>query len=134
MRCALLQHRALAPQVNEVEADQGPVRSLRNGFRQQQARVVEPLQPVNEHRAIRIVEDIAPHFDEAVWVDSNQVPIEGRVMEIPECDPVRYGRHAQRIRAWNNMRGLEQLVALEPAHSAMVLVRSDDSLPKLGLL
>jgi hypothetical protein len=95
---------------------------------------VEALKAVNEHWAVRVVEHILPHLHDTVRRDPDEVPVEGSMMEIAEREAVWNGWHSARVRVRHNVRGFEQLVAPEPTHRAVMLVRAHYPLAKLGLM
>ena len=54
-----------------------------------QARTMESLKPVNQHRAILLVADVLAHVNDVVGGDSDQVRVKCRVMEIAKRQAVR---------------------------------------------
>ena len=45
---------------------------------------MESLEPVDQHRAVGVVEDVAAHLDDTVRPDADQVPVERRVVELAQ--------------------------------------------------
>ncbi|MBI3403255.1 MAG: cupin domain-containing protein [Acidobacteria bacterium] len=113
---------------------QSSIRLPRISTRREQSCAVESLKTMNQHRAVRLIEHVLPHFDNGVGRDSNEVPIEGGMMKLAQREAVGNGRHAERIRIRHDMRGLEQFVAFEPAHRTVMLIGANDALAKLRLI
>ena len=86
---------------------------------------MEPLEAVNQHRAVGVVENVLTNFDDAVGSDADQVLVEGRVMEPAQSNAVRHGRLAERVGVGQDVRGLDQLHALETTDRAVMLVGAD---------
>jgi hypothetical protein len=89
---------------------------------------------VNEHRAVRVLENVSSDFDDTVRVDPDQASVERRMMEIAECDSVADGRSPERIRVGHDMGGLKQFIALQPADGTVVLVRPHHPFPEVRLM
>jgi hypothetical protein len=54
-----------------------------------QLREVKPLKAMNQHRAVRLFQDIPAYFDDVVRPDPNQIGVERGVMESAEGDAIR---------------------------------------------
>jgi len=68
---------------------------------------MNPLEPVQEHRTIPFSEDVAAHFENAVWTDPDQIVVEGGVMELAQREAVRDDRFASRMGVGKDVRGVE---------------------------
>ena len=55
------------------------------------ARPVETLEAVQQHRAIMLIKDVTADLDDAVRADSNEVLVVGGVVKLAEREPVRDG-------------------------------------------
>lgn len=95
---------------------------------------MKSLQPVNEHRPVRVVEDILPDFHNAVWPDSDQVSVEGGVMEAAQRNAVRHGRFTERVGVRQNVGRLDQLLAFQPTDCTVELIGPDDSFTERRLV
>jgi len=82
------------------------VRPERADAREQQARAVESLEPVDQHRAIGVVEDVAAHFNGTVRPDADEVPVERRVVEPAQRHAVGHHRGAEGVRVGHDVRGI----------------------------
>ena len=88
---------------------------------------MEPLQPVLQHRAILLLEHVEPHFDPQIRPDPKDIPVESRVMQRTEREPVRHDRQSTRMPVRQNVRRLQQLEVSQPADRAPLSVRTQDA-------
>ena len=95
---------------------------------------VQPLQAVNQHRPILLLEDIAPDFDDSVRADANEQTIECGVMKLAECKSVRYPWVSSWFAVGHDVGGVEQLVVPEAAERALGAVRSQHPFTKPPLM
>ena len=95
---------------------------------------MESLEPMDQHRAVRFVEDIAAHLDNTVRPDADQVPVERCVVELAQGNPVGHHRRAERVRIGHDVRGFEEFVTPQSTHGTVMLVRPHDALPELALM
>ena len=95
---------------------------------------MKPLQAVNQHRPILLLEDVAPNLDDPVRADANEQPIECGVMELAQRKSVRYSRVSSRFAVGHDVGGVEQLVVPEAAERALSSVRSQHPFTKPPLM
>jgi hypothetical protein len=95
---------------------------------------VEALQAMNQHGAVRLIQDVGPNLDDVIRRDADDVSAERGMMECAKCNTVWHRRQPERIGIRNDMRGFEELVAPQAADRAMVLVSSNNTLAKLPLM
>lgn len=95
---------------------------------------MESLKSVNQHRPVLLIEDILADLHDVVWPDPNQVRVERGMMQRAQRKAVRDRRHAEWIRVWKDVSSFEQLVATQPAHGTMMLIRAHHSLAKFALV
>ena len=58
---------------------------------------MEPLEPVDEHWPVPVVEHILTDLDDAIGPYPDQISVKRRMVESAQRDAVRNGRLAQRI-------------------------------------
>lgn len=95
---------------------------------------MESLKPVNEHRPVCLSEHVWPHFDCAVWPNADEVSVEGGMVEATERHPVPNRGFAQGVSVRDDVRRLEEFIALQPANRAVVLIGTNHTLTERGLM
>lgn len=95
---------------------------------------VQILQPVAEHRAVLLLEDVVPDLDHQVRPDAEDVPIEGGVVDLAQRNPIGDHRVAVRMPIREDVRGLEQFDVPQPANRAALTVGPEDAGTKLLLM
>jgi len=95
---------------------------------------VETLQAVAEHRAVRLVPDLLADVDDQVGADTQDVGVEGAVMEPAEGQAVRQDGLAPRVPVRKDVRGVEELRVAQAADRAPLLVRAQDAPPEALLV
>jgi hypothetical protein len=60
------------------------IRALIIPARYEQVRPLESLQTVAEHGAVSLAQHILPNLDDQVWPDTQDLAVEGRVMQCAE--------------------------------------------------
>ena len=78
---------------------------------------MEPLQAVDQHRAVGLLEHVSAHLDLIIRPDRQQVRIEGGMMQRAEGDAVRHRRRAKRFTVANDVSGLQELIVPETNRS-----------------
>src|SRR5204862_2479746 len=96
--------------------------------RKPQARAVESLQSVLQHRTVDLFQYIKPHLDTVIGIHSDDVAIERSVMKLAERETIRYLRLALRVAIRDDVCGFKQLLMPQPANRAVLLVGSKDAL------
>jgi hypothetical protein len=91
---------------------------------------LEPLKPVLEHRAVRLAQDIQPHVHYEIRADTEDIPIEGGMVQRAERHAIGDDGLASRVAVRQDVGGLEQLQIPKPADRASLLIRSQHSLPE----
>ena len=76
---------------------------------------VKPLQAVNQHWPILLLEDVTTDLDDSVRADANEQPVECGVVELAERKSVRYPRVSAWFTVGHDVGGIEQLVVPEAA-------------------
>jgi len=74
------------------------------------ARAASALQPVAQHGTVGLVHDVASHFDDEVRPDAQEVPVEGRVVQLAERETVRDDRLPLRMPVRQDVSCVEQLL------------------------
>ena len=110
------------------------VRPIFDAARSMNSTPVKPLQAVNQHRPILLLEDVAPDLDDSVRADANEQPVECGVMELAERKSVRYPRVSSWFAVGHDVGGVEQLVVPEAAERALSSVRSQHPFTKPPLM
>ena len=95
---------------------------------------VKPLQAVNQHWPILLLEDVTTDLDDSVRADANEQPVECGVVELAERKSVRYPRVSAWFTVGHNVGGVEQLVVPEAAKRALSSVRSQHPFPETPLM
>jgi hypothetical protein len=95
---------------------------------------VKALETVDEHRAVLLVERIRADLDDVIGSDADYMPVEGRVVERAQSDPIGDRRNAARIGIRQDVRGVEQFLAAQTAYRAVMLIRTHDPFAKLPLM
>src|SRR2546426_2870257 len=111
-----------------------PVRPQRRVARQQEARVLESLQAVLQHRAVWLAENVRAQLHRQVRPHAQDVPVERRVVQLAQRQPVRHDRLAPRMPVRQDVRRVEQLLVPQPADGALLAVRPQHPLPELLLV
>ena len=92
------------------------------------------LQPKPKHRAIDLLEDIPPDFDDKIWSDSEDVLIERRMVQLAKGNAVSNDRLTVWIGIWGDMRRLKQGHMPKPAQRTLLPVYSQYPLPEQSLM
>ena len=95
---------------------------------------VKPLQAVNQHRPILLLEDVTTDLDDSVRAHANEQPVECGVVELAERKSVRYPRVSAWFTVGHDVGGVEQLVVPEAAKRALSSVRSKHPFPESPLM
>ena len=86
-----------------ADLQQFGIGAIENGLGAMDARPVETLQAMQQHRAIMLVKDVTADLDDAVRTDSNEVLVVGGVVKLAERKPVRDGGLAA-FAVWDDER------------------------------
>ena len=89
---------------------------------------VDLLQPHDEHRAVRFLEDGRPHFDDVVGPNGEEEPIERRVMQLVERDAVADDRLAFGVAIGRDVCRVQKLLMPESTERSALGVRSNHPL------
>jgi hypothetical protein len=92
--------------------------------------LMEPLEAVNQHGAIFLVEDVLAHLDNQIGSDPDEVLVEGSVVELAEGQAVRDHRGSERVHIRHDVRCIEKLLMLEPTERASLAIRAQHPQPK----
>lgn len=91
------------------------------------------LDSVYQRGAVRLVQQVGTHLHNVVGADAEKVPIEGGVMELAECQAVRYDGFPL-IAVGHDMSGVQQFRVPEPAECTLLTVGGEDALSKRALV
>lgn len=69
-----------------------------------------------------LFQDVAANLDDIVWIYSEDITVEGSVVDLAERKPVRDTRLAVRFAVRDDVRGVEELGVLDVADGAVVVV------------
>jgi hypothetical protein len=87
-----------------------------------------------KHRPIDFVEDVNADLDNEVRADTEDVAVEGGVVELAEAQAIRHHGRALRVAIREDMGGVEQFPVSELAHGTGLLVGVKYPLAKAGLV
>ena len=76
---------------------------------------VHALQSVQEHRSVGLLTDVLAHDHLVIGTNADEVPIEGRMVQLAQGQAVRHDRLAALIRVGDDVGGVQQLFVLQPA-------------------
>ena len=96
--------------------------------------LVKPLQAVNQHRPVLLLEDVAPNLDDSVRAHADEQSVECGVMQLAERKPVRHPWLSPGFTVWHDVGGVEQFVVPEAAQRTLRSVRTQHTLPKGPLM
>ena len=99
-------------------------------MRHRDPHALEPLEPVLEHRPVRLAQDIEPEVHHEIRADAQDVAIEGRMVELAERDAIGDDGFSPRVAVWQGVGRLEQLPVSKPADRASLLIRPQHPLPE----
>ena len=75
---------------------------------------MKPFQAVEQHRAVLLLEDVAPDLDDSVRTHTDEQLVERGVMQFAQRKPVGHARRSG-LAVRHDVRGVEQLVVTEAA-------------------
>lgn len=84
---------------------------------------MQALEPVAQHGAVGLAPDVGPHLDPVVGPDADEVPVEGRVVQLAQGEPVVDHGLAAGLPVRDDVGGVEQLLVAQPAEAALAAVR-----------
>src|SRR5258708_6368165 len=106
----------------------------RGRARRQDLYPLEALQTVTQHGAIGLAKDVEAYLDAQLRRDSQDVAIEGGVMQLAQRKAVGDDRFASGMAIGQDVRRLQQLLVTEPADRALRPIRLQHPLPKALLV
>jgi hypothetical protein len=95
---------------------------------------VHSLEPVQEHRAVDLLEDVRTDLQDQVGTDSDDVRVERRVVELAQRQTIGHDRLAQRVPIGQNVGRVKQLRMVQPAHGACLPVRTQHAYAEVCLV
>ena len=95
---------------------------------------VNLLKANNEHRAVRLSKNRLSDLDHVVRSNCEEEAVEGRMVELAECQAITDNRIALEVAIWRDMGGVEELVMPELAESTTIVVGPDHPLAKRHLM
>ncbi len=84
-----------------------------------------PLEAVQEHRAVVLLEQVSPDLDYQIRPDAEEPLIESCVVDLAERQSVADGCDARALRVRDDVRGVQQFRVVESADSATLFVGAD---------
>ena len=95
---------------------------------------IPALQPMNEHRPVDLLQDILPNLEHVVRCDAHDVRVKSRVMQFAEGNAVGDDSVAGRGGIADDVRSVEEFVALQSTDGAVTLIGIQYSLSELSLV
>ena len=95
---------------------------------------LEALQPVLQHRAISLSENVKSHLHGEVGADAQDMAVKGGVMEFAEGQTVWDDRFSLGVPIREDVSSLQQFLMPQAADRALDLVCAEDTLPKALLM
>jgi hypothetical protein len=96
--------------------------------------VIETLQPVKEHRPVRLREYVRTDHDSVVRCNADEIRIKRGMMQFAQSDAIVDDRYPLRVRIRNDMRRVQKLTMFQPAASTLLAVRLKHALSKALLM
>src|SRR4051812_10486302 len=90
--------------------------------RQHQSRAVDLLEPMPQHRAVDLGEDVLPNVDACVRIDTHNVRVVRRVMDLAQPETVGDEWLAAWIPILEDVRRIEQLAVAQSANRALLAI------------
>ena len=103
--------------------------TIRNVSRPIDLGVVKPLQTVEQHRTVLLIQNVMADFDDPVRAYGNEVLVVRGVMQLAEGLPIWHARISPFL-VRNDVSGIEEFAMPQTANRALSLVRTQDSLTK----
>ena len=94
---------------------------------------MQGLDPMYQRGTVRLAEQVVTHLHDVVGPDTEEVAIEGGVMELAERQAVRHDGFPL-IGVGQHMSGVQQLRVPEPAECTLLPVGGEDALSKRALV
>ena len=92
------------------------------------------LQSVTQHRAVSLVENIAPDFNDTIRTDPDEVGVKRGVVQLTERQAVGDHRLPTRVTVRKNVSGFEQFVMTKSADGAALLIGAQHALAETALV
>src|SRR2546428_9002997 len=103
-----------------------PVRPYRLRLRQNNARAVQLLQPVQQHRAVLLLQHVLTNMYRVVGVDAKDLRVVGAVVDLAERQSVRDLGPPAFVAVWEDMSCVEQFDMGQATDGAPLPVSGDD--------
>ena len=91
------------------------------------------LQSMKQHRSVVLLEYVAPHLDQSVGANANEVLVERCVMEFAERKPIGNPRLSA-FPVGDDVCGIEKFTVLETTDCALCPIGAKDPLAKRALV
>ena len=92
--------------------------------------LMEALQPVFQHRPIRLFEHILSYFDDIVRPDAKEVTVKCSVMQLTKRQPIRDDGLPLGLAVRDYVCGVKQFLMFQVTKSALTTVSFEHPLPK----
>jgi len=98
------------------------------------APVLKALEPVLQHRAVDLLQDVEPHPDLEIGRDTDYVGVKRGVVQLTERQAVGDHRLPTRVTVRKNVSGFEQFVMTKSADGAALLIGAQHALAETALV
>ena len=88
---------------------------------------------MTQHRSVVLLEYVAPHLDQAVGANANEVLVERRVMEFAQRKPI-WNPRLSTLPVADDVCGIEKFAVLEATDCALCPIGAKDPLAKRALV
>ena len=95
---------------------------------------LEPLQPIFQHRAVHLPQDVEAHLDHEIRAHAEDVSIKGRMVELAERQAVRHDGLSFGMAIGQDVGGFQEFGMSQAADRALRLVGPEHSLPEAFLM
>jgi hypothetical protein len=123
------------PELSVSAAEQVGVGALGPGCRQHhQILTMAALEPVFQHRAVDLPQEVRPDLDDEVGAHAEHMAIVCSVMNFAESQTVTHGCNSCLLTVRDDVRGVKQRTVSQSAHRAPCLVGTQDRGAEDGLV
>lgn len=95
---------------------------------------VKSLDRVYQSRAIGLAEDIGAHLDYEIGPESEEIAVEGRVVELAERKTILHRSLSLWFAVRQNMSGVQKLLMAQAAKRTLPVIRLQDSFAEGALM
>jgi len=95
---------------------------------------MKALKSVDEHRSIRLIQNVRSNLDDQVRPYPEKISIERGMVQFAQCESVRDERLSKRIGVGDYVCGVQQFVVAKATKRTSPLIRLEYSEPKRNLM